>query len=116
MVLVSPCWYFDRPRPLSGLSSALGKLHRPHDICAERFKEELHFWRLSSLEVHHTVDGLLLKLLQFAPCCSYFNDLPRVTDSSEYDKEFEGVGVNLRRDVLRSFRLAAKRYARLCGE
>ncbi|KAH7695022.1 Protein C32C4.1 g, partial [Aphelenchoides avenae] len=27
-----------------------GKLHRPHDICAERFKEELHFWRLGSLE------------------------------------------------------------------
>jgi hypothetical protein len=37
-----------------------GKLHKPPEICPQRFKEELLFWRLTRVEL--------------APCCSVLTD------------------------------------------
>ncbi|CAD5230900.1 unnamed protein product [Bursaphelenchus xylophilus] len=53
-----------------------GKLHKPHDVCPERFTEELQYWRLYDV--------------QFAPCCGFIMG-PAVKDRKEEEHEFDGV-------------------------
>uniref|UniRef100_A0A7E4VMJ1 BTB domain-containing protein n=1 Tax=Panagrellus redivivus TaxID=6233 RepID=A0A7E4VMJ1_PANRE len=54
-----------------------GLLHKPNDVCNERFREELDFWKL-----RHD---------QIAPCCSVLNEFPKLKVQEETEREFDGV-------------------------
>ncbi|KAE9553595.1 hypothetical protein FO519_003190 [Halicephalobus sp. NKZ332] len=54
-----------------------GLLHKPNDVCVERFREELDFWRLRNDQI--------------APCCSILSDFPKLRNIEEAEREFEGV-------------------------
>ena len=54
-----------------------GLLHKPNDVCVERFKEELDFWRLENNQI--------------APCCSILNEFPKLKNIEETEREFDGV-------------------------
>lgn len=56
-----------------------GLLHKPNDVCVERFREELEFWRLQ-----HD---------QIAPCCSILNEFPKLKNIEETQREFDGVSL-----------------------
>uniref|UniRef100_A0A915DH02 Uncharacterized protein n=1 Tax=Ditylenchus dipsaci TaxID=166011 RepID=A0A915DH02_9BILA len=50
---------------------------QPHDICLERFREELAFWHLINVEL--------------APCCSILADASKIEESLETERELDEV-------------------------
>uniref|UniRef100_A0A914HI39 Uncharacterized protein n=1 Tax=Globodera rostochiensis TaxID=31243 RepID=A0A914HI39_GLORO len=52
-----------------------GKLHKPVDVCPQRFSEELIFWRLTRVEL--------------APCCSVLADSSRLKKGLEAERQLE---------------------------
>uniref|UniRef100_A0A183BJC1 BTB domain-containing protein n=1 Tax=Globodera pallida TaxID=36090 RepID=A0A183BJC1_GLOPA len=54
-----------------------GKLHKPVDVCPQRFSEELIFWRLTRVEL--------------APCCSVLADSNRLKKGLEAERQLEQV-------------------------
>lgn len=54
-----------------------GSLHKPQDVCLERFREELLFWRLLSV--------------QLAPCCALLADTSGIKESLETEKELDEI-------------------------
>ncbi|GMS80280.1 hypothetical protein PENTCL1PPCAC_2455, partial [Pristionchus entomophagus] len=57
-----------------------GTLHRPSNMCLDRFKEELEFWKIP--------------MDQLAPCCTISSTLPKeksVDTGEDWETEFDGV-------------------------
>ncbi|KAL3083168.1 hypothetical protein niasHS_010970 [Heterodera schachtii] len=54
-----------------------GKLHKPIDVCPQRFSEELLFWRLTRVEL--------------APCCSVLADSNRLKKGIEVERQLDQV-------------------------
>ncbi|CAI4223600.1 unnamed protein product [Auanema sp. JU1783] len=78
---------------------ATGSLHKPHNVCVERFKEELAFWRIGSEYL--------------SACCALPSDgttstkqkhQQHTTPEDDYATDFDGV------KFLSSFRLATWRF------
>ena len=73
-----------------------GKLHRPSEVCANRFTEELQFWRLEKTEVRAScwivTRSAKRSSFQFAPCCApSLRSFGARKNLAEEEREFQGV-------------------------
>ncbi|EPB75325.1 K+ channel tetramerisation domain protein [Ancylostoma ceylanicum] len=83
---------------------ATGSLHKPQNMCIEKFKEELAYWRISH---DHTI---FVCDVQLSTCCAFPREasllkphLQQSTTFDEYETDFDGA-------YLYSFRLSTWRF------